>query len=206
MVQIWVLRGGGWILPTTKTIIHILHKYTHHQYSPVKQPLLFYHPLTWMCLPIIRPLIIIFPLLHPNSNSSSSSLKPCSWCPGGCRQTRPAPPFQHHSREQCIVLSRAGFSPPLPLSSLDRLAHLWALSTKKEAQCESYELSFIWGKMRTAAQETAPQKALRDCSKETAGEGQYRRFWLRESSMQSSAYFIKGFLLVMRSWCHHEGI
>ena len=123
-----------------------------------------------MCLPIIRPLIIIFPLLHPNSNSSSSSLKPCSWCPGGCRQTRPAPPFQHHSREQCIVLSRAGFSPPLPLSSLDRLAHLWALSTKKEAQCESYELSFIRGKMRTAAQETAPQKALRDCSKEAGGK------------------------------------
>ena len=31
--------------------------------------------------------------------------------------------------------------------------------------------------MRTAAQETAPQIAPRDCSKDIAGEGQYRRFW-----------------------------
>ena len=30
--------------------------------------------------------------------------------------------------------------------------------------------------MRTAAQETAPQIALKDCSKEAVGEGQYTRF------------------------------
>ena len=30
---------------------------------------------------------------------------------------------------------------------------------KKKAQCECFELSFIWGKMRTADQETAPQIA-----------------------------------------------
>ena len=41
--------------------------------------------------------------------------------------------------------------------------------TKKDAQCESRELSFIWGKMKTTAQETAPQIALRDCSKEVVG-------------------------------------
>ena len=46
-------------------------------------------------------------------------------------------------------------------------------STKKDTQLESCELSFIWGKMRTAAQEAAPQIALRDCSKEVVGEGQY---------------------------------
>ena len=40
---------------------------------------------------------------------------------------------------------------------------------KKNAQHERCELSFIWGKMRTAAQETAPQTAQRDCSK-AAGE------------------------------------
>ena len=39
----------------------------------------------------------------------------------------------------------------------------------KDAQHESCELSFTWGKMRTAAWETAPQVALRVCSKE-AGE------------------------------------
>ena len=45
------------------------------------------------------------------------------------------------------------------------------MSTKK-----MYNLrvaSFIWGKMRTAAWEKAPQLALRDCSKEAVSEGQY---------------------------------
>ena len=39
------------------------------------------------------------------------------------------------------------------------------LSKKKGAQLESCELSFIWGKMRTAAREAASLIALRDCSK-----------------------------------------
>ena len=37
---------------------------------------------------------------------------------------------------------------------------------KKIVQYESCELSFIWGKMRTIARETAFQIALRNCSKE----------------------------------------
>ena len=41
--------------------------------------------------------------------------------------------------------------------------------TKKDAQLESSKLSLIWGKVRTAAWDTAPQIALRDCSKETVG-------------------------------------
>ena len=48
--------------------------------------------------------------------------------------------------------------------------------TKHHAQLESCELSFIWGKMRTVAQEAASHKALRDCSKAAAGESQYIRF------------------------------
>ena len=36
---------------------------------------------------------------------------------------------------------------------------------KKKAQHESYELSFIWGKMGTADREIASQIALRNCSK-----------------------------------------
>ena len=48
----------------------------------------------------------------------------------------------------------------------------FVLSTIKEAQLGSCELSFIWGKMKTAAQETVPQIALRDCSEEAVGEGQ----------------------------------
>ena len=36
---------------------------------------------------------------------------------------------------------------------------------------ENYELSFIWGKMRTATWERAHQIALRNCSKEAGVEG-----------------------------------
>ena len=60
--------------------------------------------------------------------------------------------------------------------------------------------------MRTAAQETASQRALRHCSKEVAGQGQYRRFWWRGNSVQSSTYFIEGFLLVTRSFSNYEGM
>ena len=48
--------------------------------------------------------------------------------------------------------------------------------------------------------------ALRNGSKAAVGEGQYIRLWWRGSSVQSSTYFTKGFLLGMRNGCHHEGI
>ena len=47
------------------------------------------------------------------------------------------------------------------------------MSTKKDVELESCKLSFIWGKMRTAAQEAASQIALRACSKSAVGESQY---------------------------------
>ena len=40
------------------------------------------------------------------------------------------------------------------------------MSIIKNAQHESCKLSFIWGKMRSAAQKTAPQIAVTNCSKE----------------------------------------
>ena len=40
---------------------------------------------------------------------------------------------------------------------------------KKNAQHENCELSLIGGKMRTIAQETAFQRALRNCSREAGG-------------------------------------
>ena len=46
------------------------------------------------------------------------------------------------------------------------------MSTKKDAQLESCEVTLIWGKIRTAALETVLQVAQRDCSKEAVGEGQ----------------------------------
>ena len=51
------------------------------------------------------------------------------------------------------------------------------LSTERDVQLESSESSFIWGKMRIASQEVAPQIALRDCAQEAVGEGQYIKFW-----------------------------
>ena len=54
------------------------------------------------------------------------------------------------------------------LSSL----HNAGLKKKKKAQCDSGKLSFIWGKMRTAAWEISPQIVLRNCS-DRQGEGQY---------------------------------
>ena len=47
---------------------------------------------------------------------------------------------------------------------------------KTDAQLESCEFSFIWGKMRTAAWEAASQTALRDRFKAGEGESQYTRF------------------------------
>ena len=45
------------------------------------------------------------------------------------------------------------------------------LSTKKDAQCESCELSFIWGKMRTAARETACQVAGQELPAQVMHDG-----------------------------------
>ena len=58
---------------------------------------------------------------------------------------------------------------------------------------ESCELNSIWGKMRAAAQETARQTALRNCSKEAVGKGQYVIFGEGREYMPSSTYFPEGF-------------
>ena len=50
---------------------------------------------------------------------------------------------------------------------------IFCANLKKNAQCESYELSFIWGKMRTLAWETAFQIALRNCYEEVGGRSAY---------------------------------
>ena len=60
---------------------------------------------------------------------------------------------------------------------------------KKNAQHESCELSFIWGKMRTAAQETAFQIALRNCPKGVGGKVSIYVILVKGEYMQSSTYF-----------------
>ena len=47
------------------------------------------------------------------------------------------------------------------------------LAEKKNVQCETCVLNFIWDKMKTAAQETVFQTALRNGSIETVQGGQY---------------------------------
>jgi len=58
----------------------------------------------------------------------------------------------------------------VPCGSCKSLEFSFQALTEKNVQHESRELSFIWGKMRTAAKETAPQIALRNCSKEARGQ------------------------------------
>ena len=71
-------------------------------------------------------------------------------------------------------------------------------------RCTTWEL---WIKFYLGQKEDfrpgASQIALRDCSKVAVGESQY---WWRGSSILWSTHFTKGFLLIMRIWCHHEGI
>ena len=44
-------------------------------------------------------------------------------------------------------------------------------------ELKSCELCFIWGKMSAAAQETAPQIVLRNCSKGAGPKSVYIQFW-----------------------------
>ena len=49
---------------------------------------------------------------------------------------------------------------------------------------------FIWAKMRVATGETAPQIAVRNCSKEAGGKGQYIcEFWWRENTCNQAHIF-----------------
>ena len=70
---------------------------------------------------------------------------------------------------------------------------------KKDVQLESYKLSFIWGKMRTAAGEAAAQIALRDCSKVAMGESQlYKVLVTGEFNTMKHSFYERFFFLVLR--------
>ena len=74
----------------------------------------------------------------------------------------------------------------------------------KHAQCESCKLSFIWGTMRTAAWEIAPQIALRNCSEEVVGESQYMWFWWRGSSCTQALIFPEAFYESPEAFAGHK--
>ena len=71
---------------------------------------------------------------------------------------------------------------------------------KTKAQRDSCELCFIWGKVKTAAQGISPQIALRNYSEEVeVGKVNIYVILVKGKFMESSTYFTKGFLLVMRN-------
>ena len=63
----------------------------------------------------------------------------------------------------------------------------------------------MWGKMRTAAEKTAPQIALRDCSEEAGRKGQYIcDFGEREIHAIKYIFFQKVSASLMKLSAHHE--
>ena len=74
----------------------------------------------------------------------------------------------------------------------------------KKCTTRKLQVKFYSRKMRTASQETAPQIALRNCSREE-GEVSIYVIVVKGEYMQSSTYFSGRFLLVKRNSHHHEG-
>ena len=66
---------------------------------------------------------------------------------------------------------------------------------KKDVQLESCEVSFMWGNMRTVAQEAPSQIALRDRSKAAVGESQYIRFLVKGEFNTMKQSFYKRFFV-----------
>ena len=79
------------------------------------------------------------------------------------------------------------------------------LKTKtRKTQPKSCELTFIWGRMRTTALETASQIALRNCSEEARGKvSQYYIWCYWRGYMQSITDFGGRLLPVKRNRCHY---
>ena len=76
---------------------------------------------------------------------------------------------------------------------LDLALPMYLFSTgkkKKSSQQESCKLSFIWGKMRTLALETAFQIALRSCSREVGEKVIINVILVKGEYMQLSTLFI----------------
>ena len=83
---------------------------------------------------------------------------------------------------------------------------MWLL-TKKDAQCEIFEICSISGNMRTAVWETAPQVSLINCSKEIRGKDSICMILVKGEYMQSSTFFfflVESFCLSHEASTNHE--
>ena len=70
-------------------------------------------------------------------------------------------------------------------------------SRLKKKKSMTVELYFIQGKMRTIAQETAFQIALRNCSKQAMGKVSLYIILVEQEYMQSSTYILHIFFLLV---------
>ena len=82
------------------------------------------------------------------------------------------------------------------------------LLTKIDAHLESWQVKFSLGQN----EDCSPGGSTSDSSERQLQRGSWGRSIYKISlkgggcSVQLSVYFTRGFLLVTRSWCHHEGI
>ena len=75
----------------------------------------------------------------------------------------------------------------------------------KNGKCDSFELSFIWNKMKTIDREAAFQIALRNCSKEAAGKTSIYVIWVKGQYLQSGTYILqKVFASLVKVNAHYE--
>lgn len=108
---------GGGILSTMKTQIQC--KYTFHLYSPMNSSI--FCPPSPECVVSSNYQAVNYNIssLTSKLTISSSSLKPFIQHPGSCRQSLPAPHFEHHHKEQCICSAECSIStvPPSQISA-----------------------------------------------------------------------------------------
>ena len=75
----------------------------------------------------------------------------------------------------------------------------------KCVQHVSCQFKFYWGQMKTAAWETAPQTALRNCSQEVGQKVSVYEILVTEEYMKPGTYSSRRFLLVSWSSCWSWG-
>ena len=77
---------------------------------------------------------------------------------------------------------------------------------KKDAQCESFKLGFIWGQNNVCSLGDSTSDSSEKLFQKGSGGRSIYVILVKGKFMQSSTYFTKVFLLVKRGWCHHERI
>ena len=135
----------------------------------------------------------------------------------GCRSRSSRPPLSWQF--WCPGEDVFPLSPPLHMCSWSpfvRIGMNWAYIAFADLghncqlnTCTTWDLwvKFYLGQNENCSPRVSTSESSEDCSQEySVEEGQYTRFWWRGSSVQLSTHFIKGFMLVTRSWCHHEGV